>query len=268
MDDVVSTLLQRPELEAIVVSVDDPEKRLRVQVRIFGLFDDVPDQDLPWATYKLPVGARVGEGDFTPVKVKDLVWIDFPYYMHSRKDTRRPRITGSIHHCPEEIPNLPAEAFKGEGVYQHKRSHKEPVPVAAEYHSSRVYIMHGIMVEYAEGGIYRVTHQESGTGFEFDARGHSVLHTEGDNHRSSTGDSEDHTGKTLNQSAENIIQDVTENVKQTVGGYWRIKVTGQAHVDAEKILLNKGAGIVTGAHKCLVLGVPHSDCSKTVFAGE
>lgn len=253
MSDTADLLLQRPELEAIVLSVDDPEGMLRVQVRIFGLFDDVPDHDQPWATYKLPVGARVGEGDFTPVHEGDLVWIDFPYYMHSRKDTRRPRITGSIHHCPEKIPNLPAEAFKGEGVYQHKRSHKEPKPVAQDYHSSRVYIMHGIMVEYEKGGVYRVTHQASGTGFEFDARGHSVLHTEGDNHRSSTGDTEDHTGKNLNE---------------TVGGFWKIKVTGTAHIDGESVHLNKGKGVVQGDCLCAFTGKPHSDLSTTVTAGK
>ena len=253
MSDTADLLLQRPELEAIILSVDDPEGMLRVQVRIFGLFDDVPDHDQPWATYKLPVGARVGEGDFTPVHEGDLVWIDFPYYMHSRKDTRRPRITGSIHHCPEKVPNLPAEAVKGEGVYQHKRSHKEPKPVAQDYHSSRVYIMHGIMVEYEKGGVYRVTHQASGTGFEFDARGHSVLHTEGDNHRSSTGDSEDHTGKNLNE---------------TVGGFWKIKVTGTAHIDGKSVHLNKGKGVVQGDCLCSFTGKPHSDFSMTVTAGK
>ncbi|MFI3276914.1 hypothetical protein [Vibrio sp.] len=253
MSDTADLLLQRPELEAIVLSVDDPDGMLRVQVRIFGLFDDVPDHDQPWATYKLPVGARVGEGDFTPVHEGDLVWIDFPYYMHSRKDTRRPRITGSIHHCPEKVPNLPAEAFKGEGVYQHKRSHKEPKPVAQDYHSSRVYIMHGIMVEYEKGGVYRVTHQASGTGFEFDARGHSVLHTEGDNHRSSTGDSEDHTGKNLNE---------------TVGGFWKIKVTGTAHIDGKSVHLNEGKGVVQGDCLCAFTGKPHSDLSTTVTAGK
>lgn len=256
MSDTADLLLQRPELEAIVLSVDDPEGMLRVQVRIFGLFDDVPDHDQPWATYKLPVGARVGEGDFTPVHEGDLVWIDFPYYMHSRKDTRRPRITGSIHHCPEKVPNLPAEAFKGEGVYQHKRSHKEPKPVAQDYHSSRVYIMHGIMVEYEKDGVYRVTHQASGTGFEFDARGHSILHTEGDNHRSSTGDTEDHTG---------------ENLNETVGGYWKIKVTGSAHIDAESIHMNKGKGdqnALRACDLCIIAGVAHGQGSQTIFEGD
>lgn len=253
MSDSVDLLLQRPELEAIVLDTNDPERMLRVQVRIFGLFDDVQDKDQPWCTYKLPLGARVKEGDFTPVHVGDLVWVDFPYYMHSRKDTRRPRITGSIHHCPGGIPNLPPEAFGGEDVYQHKRSHKEPKPQDQEYHSSRVYIMHGIMVEYEKGGVYRVTHQESGTAFELDARGNSILHSEGDHHRSSKGDTEDHTGKNLNA---------------TVGGYWRIKVTGSVYIDGKSVHINKGKGVVQGDCLCAFTGKPHSDLSMTVTAGK
>lgn len=260
MSSPADLLLQRPELEAMVVSVQDPEKQLRVQVRIFGLFDDVPDEDLPWATYKLPVGARPSEGDFTPVHVGDLVWIDFPYYMHNRKDTRRPRITGSVHHCPEGKPNTPAEAHAGE-TYQHKRSNKEPVPSKKPYHDSRVYIMHGIMVEYEQGGVYRVTHQKSGTAFEFDARGDSILHTEGNQHSSSTKDTENHAGKNLNE---------------TVGGYWRINVTGSVNVDAggtvnvngASIHLNKGKGVVQGDCICAFTGKPHSDLSSVVTAGK
>lgn len=47
-----------------------------------------------------------------------------------------------------------------------------------------------------------------------------------------------------------------------------VNVTGEATVDAEKIKLNGGAGVVTGAHICQFTGNPHADCSKTVFAGE
>lgn len=252
MNNPADLLLQRPELEAVVVSTDDTEKMLRVQVRVFGLFDDVPDEHLPWATYKLPVGARVGEGDFTPVHVNDLVWIDFPYYMHGKKDTRRPRITGSVHHCPAGKPNTPAEAYAGE-TYKHKRSHKEPKPSKQPYHESRVYIMHGIMVEYEEGGVYRVTHQKSGTGFEFDARGHSILHTEGDQHSSSTGDTENHAGKNLNE---------------TVGGYWRIKVNGTVHIDGKSVHLNGGKGVVQGDCLCAFTGKAHSDFSTVVTAAK
>ena len=52
-----------------------------------------------------------------------------------------------------------------------------------------------------------------------------------------------------------------------VGGKTAVTSGGNATVDAPKILLNSGEGVVTGAHKCMVTGLPHGDCSKTVMAG-
>lgn len=256
MDNPADLLLQRPELEAVVVSVQDPDKQMRVQVRVFGVFDDVPDDKLPWATYKLPIGARVGQGDFTPVQTDDLVWVDFPYYTHGKKDTRRPRITGSVHHNPDGIPNLPPEAFEGKGRYQHKRSHKEPKPSPQGYHESKVYILHGMMFEVEKDSVYRVTHMPTGSAFEFDARGNSILHVEGDSHHSTTGAMENHAGTNLNES---------------VGGFWKIKVEGSAHVDAKSVHFNQGKGdqnTFRACDSCIILGVPHGQGSQTVFTGD
>ncbi|MBD6945703.1 phage baseplate assembly protein V [Vibrio parahaemolyticus] len=52
-----------------------------------------------------------------------------------------------------------------------------------------------------------------------------------------------------------------------VGGKTAVTSGGNATVDAPKILLNGGEGVVTGAHKCMVTGLPHGDCSKVVMAG-
>lgn len=61
--------------------------------------------------------------------------------------------------------------------------------------------------------------------------------------------------------------EVTKDATVTVGGKTKVISTGNATVDAPKILLNSGVGVVTGAHKCMVTGLPHGDCSKTVMAG-
>ena len=62
------------EYQGVVVNAKgDPKKLLRVQVRIPGLMDGVPDSKLPWATYKLPIGAGAGRGDFTPVQNVDRI---------------------------------------------------------------------------------------------------------------------------------------------------------------------------------------------------
>jgi len=52
-----------------------------------------------------------------------------------------------------------------------------------------------------------------------------------------------------------------------VGGKTAVTSGGDATVDAPKILLNGGEGVVTGAHRCMVTGLPHGDCSKVVMAG-
>lgn len=46
-----------------VVNVkDDPEKLGRVKVRVFGVYDDVKEDDLPWAQIVVPVTQGVHEG--------------------------------------------------------------------------------------------------------------------------------------------------------------------------------------------------------------
>lgn len=54
----------------------------------------------------------------------------------------------------------------------------------------------------------------------------------------------------------------------SVSGNAAVTAEGDATVDAVNIRLNGGKGVVTGAHKCLVLGIPHADCSSTVCAGK
>lgn len=191
---------RRQHWEAKVVSIEDPARLMRAQVRIFYLFEGAEDDSLPWATYLLPVGAGPNEGDFRPAKPGDLVWVDFPYNTHGRPDTRRPRIVGGLHYCPEEVPNLPHEAWLGPDVLQHKRTEAQPVPAEPEYHVSRVFTQHGITVEWEASGVYRVTHRASGTAFELTEDGHSVLHSEGDAYFSSQGQSlhEAGAGLTIN----------------------------------------------------------------------
>jgi len=180
-------VLNRPEYEAIVVSDRDPDNNMRVLVRLLGLQDNVPEEELSWATYKLPVGHRPGDGDFMPAQVDDIVWVDFPYTSHGQPDTRRPRITGSVHYCPEGIPNFPDEAWRGPKRLQHKRTGRQPSPDGTGYHASRVFSVYGVTVEVEPNGVYRVTQDASGTAVEITKGGHIVLHSEGAAYFSSVG---------------------------------------------------------------------------------
>lgn len=58
--------------------------------------------------------------------------------------------------------------------------------------------------------------------------------------------------------------DVVVNVDKTA----KVKAGGEVTVDGSQIKLNQGVGVVTGAHKCMITGLPHADCSSTVTAAK
>lgn len=162
------------EYMGVVVSTADPNKRMRVQVRVNSLFDGWPDSDLPWATYRLPVGAGVNKGGFIPVEVGDNVWVDFPF----DGDTRRPRIVGSVHEMPDESPNIPHESWAGDSCYQHKRTGNEPKPDPAKYHEDVVLTYNNVLIEITKAGAFRATQKATGTGVEIAVDGSITIHSE------------------------------------------------------------------------------------------
>lgn len=62
------------------------------------------------------------------------------------------------------------------------------------------------------------------------------------------------------------IGDIEIATKQDI----TINAAGKVSInsDGKAIELNKGAGVVTGAHRCQFTGLPHSDCSTQVRAGK
>ena len=45
-----------------VVDVNDPKKIGRVKVKVFGVYDNIKDEDLPWAQIVVPITQGVHEG--------------------------------------------------------------------------------------------------------------------------------------------------------------------------------------------------------------
>lgn len=159
---------------AEVANVQDPLKQMRVQVRVYDIFDGVPVADLPWATYMLPLGTRPTDGGVTPVQVGDLVWVDFP----NGGDTRRPRILGGAHAIPGGKPNMPPEIWQGPGQHAHKRAEGEPVPEAPGYHEDVVFKQHGVLIQLTKSGALRATQLASGSALEIAPDGTIVIHSE------------------------------------------------------------------------------------------
>ena len=174
---------------ALVVNCqDDPLQSLRVQVRVPGWWDDVPDNDLPWAEYQLS-SARERGGHFSPAEIDDLVWVEFP-----DGDTRYPIIVGWCHYAPSGKPNLPHESFDGPEKIVHKLDSvaEEPMPSSVKYHASEVMERYGMVVEINPDGELLITQRSTGTATRITKEGALTLHVEGSKHESVTGESKSH----------------------------------------------------------------------------
>lgn len=61
-----------------VVDIDDPQKIGRARIKVFGLFDGLETEDIPWATQsRTPSFGRGGAGNISVPKVGAVVAVDF-----------------------------------------------------------------------------------------------------------------------------------------------------------------------------------------------
>lgn len=203
------------EYRARVVNVEDPEKLLRVQIRIPGLWDAVPKKDLPWAEYVFR-DARYREGHFEPAQLDDWVWIDFV-----NGDSRYPRIVGWCHFAPGGKPNTPHEAWVGPEKIVHKLDgvNGEPKPVDPVYHGSQVTEKFNIVTEVNPEGELLITQRHTGTAIRITKEGAIHLHGEETVYHSSVKDT---TGHVARDWLEVVDRDTTitiaGNLKFLVGG--------------------------------------------------
>lgn len=67
------------EYLGVVVNNADPQFRGRCKVKVFGVYDDIPDEDLPWAhrIYGHSFGAAGGSGEMSVPKLGSIVRIKF-----------------------------------------------------------------------------------------------------------------------------------------------------------------------------------------------
>ncbi|WP_138590674.1 phage baseplate assembly protein V [Pseudoalteromonas ruthenica] len=257
---------------AEVVSVDHPKSLQMCQVRLLGLWDEVPDKDLPWAEYHLPFGARANEGDFKPCQPGDTVWVEFV-----AGDSRFPLITGSAYYAPNKVPNLPHEIFNGELAQTHARTESQPKP-SEPSPKDRISTQHGITTEVTHEGAHRTTHRETGTSIELTKDGEVVIYAANDAYRSAQGD---YKGEIIGMFEENVegnyVLNANANVTENVGSELVVNVKGNAkfNVDgnfdvakASLVKLLQGAGVVTGECVCHYTGSPHGDVSSKVFASK
>ncbi len=238
---------------AAVVNTVHPDGLYMVTVRVLELWDAIPDEDLPYAEFLLPLGAKPSHGHAVPVEKDDLVWVEFP----RNGDTRYPLITGSVYYAPSYKSNLPDDV--NGTPYQHKRSTGEPKPVKYN-RKDDLYERWGLREQKSHTGGWQITHVASGTAIEITPDGQCVIHTEGDQWRSATG---------------NLTEQFDGDVKLSVGGGQTITISKDSILKAkniietaDKISMNGGKGVVTGECICAFTGKPHSDMSSCVTAGK
>jgi len=200
-----------------VVSVSDPSMLMRVKVKVFPVFQDIRDEDIPWAEYLFPVGVRPGNGVFVPAVVGDWVWVDFPYL----GDSRRPKIVGGMHYCPGSIPNLPPDAM-GQS-YNHQRSSIEPAPSPPAYHDGSIVIdQNGVLLEIGSDGAIRATNKGSGSAIEICADGMITIHGASEVNISSYDET------TIQASAINLMGPILS--KSTIGGHGSVSLDADVEV--------------------------------------
>lgn len=141
-----------------VVDVNDPSKLGRVKVKVYGVYDDIDEADLPWAQIVVPVttGVHEGKGQYLGILVGTQVFGMF--------------LDGKSSQLPMVIGTVPKVIDTGE-----VDSNKEPIlksdanpRAAANYPLNKVYETEtGHFKEYDDSGTGRIKeYHQKGTYYE------------------------------------------------------------------------------------------------------
>jgi len=136
-----------------VVSTADPYGAGRVRVRVYGVYDGVPDSSLPWAIFSDPfMGGQAGIGGFVVPDVGSDVWVFFEEGNHM---------------LPVYFAGAPA------------RPHGPPERSAGP-HNKVLHTKAGHIIEVDDEGNRIRIHHSSGTDIHIDSGGNITLTGVGD----------------------------------------------------------------------------------------
>lgn len=142
-----------------VVNVkDDPLKLGRVRVRVYGVYDDIGDADLPWAQIVVPVtqGAHKGNGQYLGMLVGTQV---FGIFLDGQ-NSQLPLVVGTI-------PKDGDQNSLADKNYPHNKVYKTESGHYQEFDDT-------------EGNERIKLHHKSGTTWEIDKDGNVLINTSGD----------------------------------------------------------------------------------------
>ena len=184
-----------------VVDVMDPEKLGRVKVRVFGVYDDIKDEDLPWAQIVVPItqGVHEGTGQYLGILVGTQV---FGMFLDG-KSSQLPMVIGTV---PKEGDANP----KAEANYPQNKVYETETGHYKEYDDT--------------AGAERIKEShKSGTFYEMMADGSITTYITKDNYSIVLGD-----------ESVTIVGKVTINV----GGDVDLTAGGDVSINAKNIKLN------------------------------
>jgi hypothetical protein len=157
----------------IVSNLMDPKRLGRVQINILGFTDEVPAEELPWATLQLGLGSGVDRGHSPAMQEGDKVMVRF-----QNADTRFPVIiSGTLAADAGEV-ELPAIAVNGPRSTSGVRTTPAELPTSAAnqptYMVDETSKFHSILIQRRANQSYRVAHLAQGSQFEMTAGGDIV----------------------------------------------------------------------------------------------
>ena len=248
-----------------VVSLKDPFKVGRIQVRIQGIHSDdlveIPDEKLPWAQVVAPIteGGTKGLHNALGVQPGALV---FGLFLDGQ-NSQLPLIFGSLPklETENEVSSLSNEAqntdyngTKLTTIHDSKApddvTGEPPVPYAAEYPNNKVTKTptgHVIEIDDTPENTRIHIYHQSGTFVEMHHNGDVVTHhmngfrtVTGNDKLHVTGDMDITVDQNLNITVKgNLTENVTGSVSETYGNGQTTSVTGdQKTTTSGKILLN------------------------------
>ena len=122
-----------------IEDINDPEGLNRVKVRCFGFYsNDIPKNDLPWATVMMPVTNASIQGNGGNHHLEVGSWV--VGFMRDGPSAQDPMVMGSIATQTDGTKDLPTEASVDNKVYKSKAGHL--IEIDNTEGSERVNILH------------------------------------------------------------------------------------------------------------------------------
>lgn len=145
-----------------VVDVNDPKKIGRVKVKVFGVYDNIKKEDLPWAQIVVPItqGVHEGKGQYLGLLEGTQV---FGMFLDG-KNSQLPMVIGTVPKEGDENSKATAtdSIYPHNKVYQTKRGHykeyddtKDNERIREQHRTGTYYEMDkdGNMTIYAKGDV-------------------------------------------------------------------------------------------------------------------